>query len=41
MNEKDFNKNDNFEEFSTNLEQILCNFFEEFDQKIDINLAAE
>ena len=41
MNEKDFNKNDNFEEFSTNLEQILCNFFDEFDQKIDINLAAE
>ena len=41
MNEKDFNKNDNFVEFSTNLEQILCNFFDEFDQKIDINLAAE
>ena len=41
MNEIDFNKNDNFEEFSTNLEQILCKFFNEFDQKIDINFAAE
>ena len=41
MNEKDFNKNENFEQFSKNLKQIIYKFFNEFDKKIDINLAAE
>ncbi len=41
MNEKDFYKNENFEKFSMNLKQIIYKFFNEFDQKMNINLAAE
>ena len=41
MNEKNFTKNDNFDEFSLNLKQIISKFFNEFDQKIDIDYAAE
>ena len=41
MNEKNFTKNDHFDEFSLNLKQIISKFFNEFDQKIDIDYAAE
>ena len=41
MNEKNFTKNDYFDEFSLNLKQIISKFFNEFDQKIDIDYAAE
>lgn len=41
MNEKNFTKNDNFDEFSLNLKKIISKFFNEFDQKIDIDYAAE
>jgi len=41
MNEKNFTKNDNFEDFELNLKQIISKFFNEFDQKIDVNHAAE
>ena len=41
MNEKNFTKNDYFDEFSLNLKQIIFKFFNEFDQKIDIDYAAE
>ena len=41
MNEKNFSKNDNFEEFSVNLKQIILEFFNKFDLKIDIDYAAE
>ena len=41
MNEKNFTKNDNFEDFELNLKQIISKFFNEFDQKMNINLAAE
>ena len=34
-------KNDYFDEFSLNLKQIISKFFNEFDQKIDIDYAAE
>ena len=34
MNEKNFTKNDYFDEFSLNLKQIISKFFNEFDQKI-------
>ena len=33
MNEKNFTKNDYFDEFSLNLKQIISKFFNEFDQK--------
>lgn len=41
MNEENFIKNDNFEDFSLNLKKILSEFFNEFNQKIDIDYAAE
>ena len=41
MNEKNFTKNDHFDEFSLNLKQMISKFFNEFDQKIDIDYAAE
>ena len=41
MNEKNFTKNDNFEKFSLNLKQIISEFFNEFDLKVNIDYAAE
>ena len=41
MNEKNFTKNEHFDEFSLNLKQIISKFFNEIDQKLDIDYAAE
>ena len=41
INKSEMNKNENFEQFSKNLKQIIHKFFNEFDKKIDVNLAAE
>ena len=41
MNEKNFTKNQNFDDFSLMLKQIISNFFYELDQRGNLEYAAE
>ena len=41
MDEKNFTKNENFDDFALELKQIIFQFFNELDQNVKLKYAAE